>query len=256
MLIFDACNSGQAINDLVTIGNNDDHYMAARNDDESNRVKAIEKLNERSGLFILSASASNQLAYEFGKYSQGVLTYSLLRTIKEQPDILEDGRYLSVDKWFTAAEKMVNDIVTQTGNRQQPQKFGTGGFNVGMIDNEVLSKITLPQEKPLFTSSNFQNSDEAISYDDLELNRLVNQQLTNVSSRGIDANVTYVTGSNSPDAYVLGGRYAVEGDAITVRVNVIKNRKIIQRFEAKGDKNKLQDLAKLILVKVMEIQNL
>jgi len=247
VLIFDACNSGQAINDLVTIGKKDDQYVAARNDEESNRIKAVEKLNERSGMFILSASASNQYAYELGKFSQGVLTYSLLKTIKEQPDILDDGRYLNVDKWFAATEKMVSEIVAQTGNRQQPQKFGAGGFNVGVVDNEVITKIILPQEKPLFTASNFQNSDEAVAYDDMELSKTVNQQLNTASARGTEGKVLYITGSNSPDAYTLSGRYDVKGNDITVRVNIIRNKQIVHRFEVKGNKEEMVQLAQQIV---------
>jgi uncharacterized caspase-like protein len=250
VLVFDACNSGQAINDLVTIGNKDDKYVAARSDDESNRIKAVEKLNERSGMFILSASASNQFAYELGKYSQGVLTYSLLKAIKEQPDILDDGKYLSVDKWFAAAEKTVTDIVSQTGNRQNPQKFGSGGFNVGLVDKDVMANIILPNEKPLFTSSNFQNNDEAIAYDDLELGRQVNQQLNEVSVRGINSKVSFITASNSPDAYTLGGRYDIKGEDVSVRVNIVHNKKIVHRFEATGKVSALNTLAAVIVAKV------
>ncbi|MBC7872907.1 MAG: caspase family protein, partial [Ferruginibacter sp.] len=60
ILIFDACNSGQAIKDFVKLGNNNQDYLAARNDDNARQIKEIDKLNEKSGLFILSASASDQ----------------------------------------------------------------------------------------------------------------------------------------------------------------------------------------------------
>ena len=73
ILVFDACNSGQAIKDFVKMGNTDQGYLAARNDAQAQQIKAIDKLNEKSGLFILSASASNQSAYELGRYSQGLL---------------------------------------------------------------------------------------------------------------------------------------------------------------------------------------
>lgn len=114
ILIFDACNSGQAINDFVKLGNEDQQFIAARNDDKTQQLKAIDKLNEKSGLFILSASASNQSAYEMGRYSQGLLTYSLLKAIKQQPDILEDGKYLNIGRWFNAAEKTVSEISKET----------------------------------------------------------------------------------------------------------------------------------------------
>lgn len=247
VLIFDACNSGQAVNELVKIGQTNQQYVAARNDDKSQQIKTIEKLNEKSGLFILSASASNQSAYEMGRFSQGLLTYALLKAMKEQPDILDDNKYLNVGKWFTAAEKTVTDIVRESGNRQEPQVVSMSNFNIGIVDQEVISKISLPQQKALFASSNFQNNDEAIADDDLELSKIINQALNNISSRGADANISYVIGTNSPDAYALSGRYEVKGSEIVVRINIRKNKEIKYRFEAKGKKEDLVTLAEDIV---------
>jgi hypothetical protein len=105
---------------------------------------------------------------------------------------------------------------------------------VGLIDKDVMAGIVLPNEKPLFTSSNFQNNDEAVAYDDLELSKQVNQQLNEVSVRGIAGKVSFVTASNSPDAYTLGGRYDIKGEDISVRVNIVHNKKIVHRFEVTG----------------------
>jgi uncharacterized caspase-like protein len=248
VLIFDACNSGQAINELVTIGNKDDQYVAARNDDESNRIKAVEKLNERSGMFILSASASNQYAYELGKYSQGVLTYVLLKSIKENPLILEENNLLNVDKWFAVAEKNVTEIVSQTGNRQHPQKFGTGGFNIGMVDSEVLANIHLPQDKPLFTASNFFNPQAGD--DDLELSKEVNNQLNRVSTRGTGVGISYMTVTNAPEAYTMTGTYEVTGSEIRLKVNIKQYKAVVHRFEITGNTGNLSQLSEELLKKV------
>lgn len=53
-----------------------------------------------------------------GKYNQGALTYSLLKAIKEEPDILEDRKYLNISRWFNAAEKTVGELSRETGARQ------------------------------------------------------------------------------------------------------------------------------------------
>ncbi|MBL7724594.1 MAG: caspase family protein [Chitinophagaceae bacterium] len=243
ILIFDACNSGQAIKDFVKMGADDQNYLAARNDDKAQQVKAIDKLNEKSGLFILSASASNQNAYEMGRYSQGLLTYSLLKAIKQQPDILEEGKYLNVSRWFNAAEKTVTDLSKENGSRQEPQIVTNTNFNIGVVDEEVMAKIILPQEKPLFVASNFQNSDESIADDDLELSKLINLQLNDLATRGKDSKIVYVTATNSPDAYSLSGRYTVKGDKIILTVNIKQNKIIKSKFEVHGAKDKLNDLA-------------
>jgi len=253
ILIFDACNSGQAVNELVKIGGANQQYLTARNDDQSQQIKTIEKLNEKSGLFILSASASNQSAYEMGKYSQGLLTYALLKAIKEQPDILDDNKFLNVGKWFSAAEKTVTDLVRESGNRQEPQVVSTSNFNIGIVDQEVMSKIILPQEKILFSLSNFQNSDETIADDDLELSKAINLALSQISSRGNTSTISYVAITNSPDAHALSGRYEVKGEDIIVRVNIRKNKDIKYRFEITGQKTNLIDLSEAIVKKAAEL---
>ncbi|MBC7873480.1 MAG: caspase family protein [Ferruginibacter sp.] len=247
ILIFDACNSGQAINDIAG------KELVVRNDDKAQQIKAIDKLNEKSGLFILSASASNQSAYEMGRYSQGLLTYSLLKAIKLQPGILEDGKYLNVSNWFNAAEKTVSEISKENGARQEPQIVTNTNFNIGVVDEEVMGKIVLPQEKPLFAASNFQNSDEAIADDDLELSKMINLQLNDIASRGTDSKIVYVTATNSPNAYTLSGRYTIKGNAINVTVNIKQNKIIKSKFDLSGAKDKLSELAARVADKAAEM---
>lgn len=225
------------------MGADDQNYLAARNDDKAQQVKAIDKLNEKSGLFILSASASNQNAYEMGRYSQGLLTYSLLKAIKQQPDILEDGKYLNVSRWFNAAEKTVTDLSKENGSRQEPQIVTNTNFNIGIVDEEVMAKIVLPQEKPLFVASNFQNSDENIADDDLEFSKLINLQLNDLATRGTDSKIMYVTATTAPDAYSLSGRYTIKGDKIILTVNIKQHKIIKSKFEVQGAKDKLNELA-------------
>ncbi len=246
ILIFDACNSGQAINDIAG------KDLAVRNDDKVQQIKAIDKLNEKSGLYILSASASNQSAYEMSRYAQGLLTYSLLRAIKQQPDILEDGKYLSVSRWFNEAEKTVTDLSKENGARQEPQVVTNANFNIGIVDNEVIAGINLPGEKPLFASSNFQNNDEAISDDDLELAKYINQQLNEIASRGIDGSISFVNQTNAPDSWSLAGRYEVKANSISVKVNIKQGKVVKYRFEVTGNKNNIKELAQKIVEQATE----
>ncbi len=246
VLIFDACNSGQAINDFVKLGDAGQGYLAARGDESGQQVKAIEKLNEQAGFFILSASASNQDAYEVDRYSQGLLTYALLKAVKEQPDILQKGKYLDLSRWFNAAEIIVSDLVKEFNARQQPQIVSNTNFNIGVVDDEVLTKIVLPVEKPVFTASVFINSDENADGDNLELSKLINVELNAMSARGAESRLVYIMGSNSPEAYSLSGRYDVKGSAITVRVSIRQNKIVKHRFELTGSKDKLSELATAI----------
>ena len=252
ILVFDACNSGQAIKDLVKIGNDDQKYLAARDDEKAEQIKAVEKLNNKSGLFILSASASNQYAYEMGRYSQGLLTYSLLKAIKEQPEILDDRKYLNISRWFDAAEKTVSSIASQNGNNQQPQLVSTTNFNIGVVDDDVRSKIIMPGEKPVFASSNFQNSDEDIAADNLGLNKAVDNMLSDISTRSLESKISYIP-FLSADAFVLSGRYTVSGTIISVKINIRKNNETKFKFEINSSTDKLAEVSKNISEKAIEL---
>lgn len=245
ILVFDACNSGQAINDLVKVGGDGQNYLAARDDGKAEQIKAVEKLNDKSGLFILSASASNQFAYEMGRYSQGLLTYSLLKAIKEQTDILEDKKFLNVSKWFGAAEKTVETIAAQNGNQQQPQLVSTTNFNIGIVDDEVRSKINMPNEKPFFGRSDFRNSEVRI--DNLKLRSLVDKQLGDISARGAETPIVYQPDYEGEDVFALNGDYIVKGNDIVVKVIITQGgTQIKTSFEVKGTNDKLIDLATAI----------
>ncbi len=179
------------------------------------------------------------------RYSQGILTYSLLRAIKQQPDILDNGKYLNVSRWFGAAEKTVTELSKENGVRQQPQLVSNSNFNVGLVDEEVMAKIVLPQEKPLFAASNLQNNDENIAADDLGLSRMIDNSLSALSERGSAGPITFISNTSTPDAYKLGGRYEVKDNTITVKVNVRKG-KDVKRFELSGTTDKLIALAAAI----------
>ena len=251
ILIFDACNSGQAIRDFVKLGDNESNYVAARNDDKGQQIKAIEKLNEKSGLFILSASASNQSAYEFSRYSQGLLTYSLLKAIKQQPDILEDKKYLNVSRWFQAAEKNVSEVVRETGNRQEPQIVSTTDFNIGIVDNDVIQKINLAEEKPLFTSSRFLNKEDV--EDNLDLESKIDELLYGFSLKNKITPISYVQNTNAPDAFHILGTYTIKGDDIVCNVVVKQFKQNKLSFEIREKKNVPDKVAEQIFNKVIAL---
>ncbi|MEO8149760.1 MAG: caspase family protein [Bacteroidia bacterium] len=250
ILIFDACNSGQAINEIVKIGDPGQNYLAARSDDNALQIKAIDKLNEKSGLVILSASASNQSAYEMSRYSQGLLTYSLLKVMKQQPEILEENKYLNVSKWFSAAEKTVSDLIIETGARQQPQIVSTANFNIGVVDEEVVSKINLPQEKPIFIASSFQNKKE--SFDDMDLSKYINNELNDVSTRGAESPISFMSSTNLAEAYLLSGAYEIAGEMLKVSVDIRQNKKSKYHFEISGKKSEIKELAVKIVQRATE----
>ena len=249
ILIFDACNSGQAIRDFVQLGKTGQGYVAARSDEKGQQIKAIEKLNNQSGLFILAASATNQSAYEMGRYSQGLLTYSLLKAIKQQPDILESGKYLDVSNWLNAAKKTVTALADESGSRQEPQLNANNNFNIGLVDEEVRSKIVLADAKPLFARSNFQNTDTKT--DNLKLRSAIDKQLMNISGANASP-ITYSADYEGTDAYSLTGDYKIADGNVTITVLITKGGTEVYRYEIKGKEADTESITTSITSKTLD----
>jgi hypothetical protein len=252
VLVFDACSSGQAITDFARTGFVNQTAPASRTNDRAQQIRTIDKLNERSGFFILSASASGKDAYEISKYSQGLLTYSLLRSIKLNPEILEANKYLNIGRWFNVAEKTVTELIKENGAEQEPQLVAHNNFSIGVVDNEVIGKINLPIDKPLFKASNFQNSDESIGIDNLEFSTMVDINLNYMAVRGSNKKISFSSATLSPEAYRLSGRYTIAGDSVTATISILQQATLIHRFAITGLKNKLRELAADVASKAAE----
>jgi uncharacterized caspase-like protein len=243
ILIFDACNSGQAIRDMIRIGHEDQGYVAARNEDRGRQAKLIEKLNERSGFTILSAAASNQSAYEMGRYAQGLLTYSLLKTIRDEPGILVNGKFLDILRWFQATQNTVENILDNTSTRQQPELISNTSFVIGLVDEQVLNSIQLPNEKAMFGSSIIVNA-EGYS-DDLRLSRQVNRMLSEMSG-GSDAKLVFAPDSDLDSYHFLNGKYTVTGNLLRLDIDLLKGTEKLTTFRVSGAKEDPTELISML----------
>ncbi len=259
ILILDACNSGQVINDLVTMGSKNHSYTIARNDDNAEQIRSIDKLNERSGLFILAASASNQSAFELSRYSHGLLTYALLKAMREDPAILDAAKYLNVSPWFDHAERTVTDLVRDNGGRQEPQLVSTTSFDIGIVDSGVIAAIGLKDDKtPAFSTGSFLNKDENVGGDDLQLTTAVGQQLRSLAARGStgsdpngNTEIDY-TPSEMPGAWSLHGFYTVTGNQVTINVNIWRDNQNLNRFHVTGTTMDIKTLAADIIRQALD----
>ena len=216
ILVYDACNSGQAAKELMA--------ALARNDDDTERLRQIEELGDKSGLFILSASAPNKPAYELPQLGQGLLTYSLLYTLKNNPNIIDQGQdgkgYLNLQKWFLESEKEQNQRVLSLGLKQEAQPYGTGNIKLGVVDDEVRNAIQLMDEKPLVFCGNARDENDE---DPLELKRSVNDYFENALVRGLPSSLAFVA-AETPNANVIKLIYNIEENQVTCRVLFFKNK--------------------------------
>ncbi len=217
LLILDACNSGQALEDIQ-------NQITPRGI-PPDQARAFEDLKDKTGIFILSASASGQSAFETSQFGQGLLTYSLLSGIKLGTG-LKDDKYIDVTRWFNNASDNVREMAKSIGGRQDPQILGNASFDVGLADNEVKDGIHISSDpKKLFSKSLFYTGDISLLVDDIELGADFDKELAIRSSMGKQSILSFIGTYQGINAYSIRGSYEVQGNSITIKVHLITQKK-------------------------------
>lgn len=222
VLILDACYSGQFAYNLLA---------SARSDKPSSEIRALERMKDRTGLYVLSGSAADAVSYEASTYGQGLLTYSLLFGLKGAA--LRDNRYVDVMNWFQFAADEVPKLAEDIGGIQKPEiraPYGARSFDIGVIDEEAQRQIKIPEPKPLFVKSVF--SDENTFNDDLRIAERVDEKFQSVQSR--DGSIVFINTTRFPNAYSVKGRYVKQGTLMKAQVKVFRGDVIHNSFEVEA----------------------
>ncbi|QNL23008.1 caspase family protein [Hyphobacterium sp. CCMP332] len=218
VLIFDACHSGQFAEDL----------MGKRSSKQATELRALERMKDRTGMYILSGSAADAVSYEASIYGQGLLTYSLLFGMKGGS--LRDNRYVDVLSLFQFAADKVPDLAREIGGIQKPEiriPYGGESFDLGMLESIDREKIQLPSPKPIFIRSIFQNQQ---TFDDnLDLSEELNQQLRDIQAN--DESIIFVDVARFTNAYSIRGVYSDKNGQITLQANLLKNGSVISNID-------------------------
>ncbi len=234
VMVIDACHAGQYTYDLLA---------SARSEKPASEIRALERIKDRTGLYVLSGSAADAVSYEASIYGQGLLTYALLFGIKGAA--LRDGKYIDVMNLFQFAADEVPRLAETVGGIQKPEirvPYGAKSFDVGLVDESIQSKIILPSPKPLFSKSNY--SDEETFNDDLRISERIDELL--IGLKGRDTDVVFVNVNRFPNAYSLKGRYVKGINGYQVQSKLFKNDLLLNSFETLA-----QDV-EMILIKISE----
>jgi len=233
VLILDACHSGQVAEDL----------MASRTGRPSSEIRALERMKDRTGMYVLAGSAADAVSYETSIYGQGLLTYSLLFGMKGAA--LRENKYVDIMQLFQFAADKVPELAENIGGIQKPEirvPYGAQSFDIGIATEEVKNQIILPSPKPMFLRSSFEN--EITFNDDLRLSDAIDDEFINIQSR--DGNeVIFIDASRFSGAYSLKGRYQKDGDVYKVKVRLFKGDEPIVDFEVSG--KEVKELTGLII---------
>ncbi|HEV8284384.1 MAG TPA: caspase family protein [Chitinophagaceae bacterium] len=200
VLILDACHSGQALQSLII-----------RKEIPADQQRALEKLKDMTGTYMLSASASAQSAIEMGLYNRGVLTYSLLWGMKTGEGLKD--KYIDIAKWFQFAADKSKELAKDVSHRLDPQISINGTFPIGIVYQELSDQIKLDTKIPQFKRSNFQNDDLFI--DDLKIGQAFDHELNELSYRGKNRPVVFFADATEDAVYSINGRYKTKENHIT-----------------------------------------
>ncbi len=221
VMILDACNSGQLAEDL----------LAKKEARSSAEIRALERMKDRTGMYVLAGSAADAVSYETSIYGQGLLTYSLLFGMKGAS--LRESKYVDVMQLFQFAADKVPELAENIGGIQKPEvriPYGGESFDIGLVTEEEQTKIILPSPKPLFLRSSF--SDEDTFDDHLRLSEMLDEKISELQAMGSE--VIFIDAARFTDAYSLKGRYVKKGDNYVVQVRLFKGDDAINKFDVEG----------------------
>jgi WD40 repeat protein len=235
VLILDTCHAGRAVEKL-----SDTRQIPA------SQIRALDRLRERFGMFVLAGSAADAVSYETSRYGQGLLTYSLLMGMRGAA--LRDDSYVDVGPLMNFAADKVEELARGIGGIQRPVLAlprGGSSFDLGRLTPEDKTRVPLALERPLVLRASFQDDRRVI--DHLNLTRHVNEQLRQLASQTDAAPVMFVDASEFPDAYVITGRYQVEASDVTAQILVFRDAKSMGEVRVTGRTDALDKLADSIV---------
>ncbi len=222
VLILDACNSGEAVDDLLSLSKNV----------SSEQIKAFDRMKDRTGLFIITGSAANKASYEASKYGQSLLTYSLLNGLNIVSE-KNDHNLVDLIQWLTHSKEKVPELASSIGGVQQPivvSPRNLNSFDIALIPDE--EKIQLASIKPIFIRTTLLNLEE--QDDVLNLSESLDQYFKGQSAKGKNAAVIFIDVNKFPTAYSLKGFYSIDNDQVKVSASIRKGKEKIGKIEVIG----------------------
>lgn len=245
ILFLDACHSGAAINDLeikALVGKRDVEDLNSK----SQREKELDRIANKSGLAIITASSSDQVANELPQYEHGLLTYSLLNTMLNEPNSLDKDNQLQLEDWLRETEKMV----ARLRNDQSTQKFVPLNYSIGKIDEEVRKSVLLHEVPMLYLESVFNIN---LGSDDISLGNELRNMLIGISSRGLEQKII-VAEKGSTNSNLIRVLYKISKDEVSCSVILLKNEIIQKKIEIKGEntKNGIKALSEKIISEILK----
>ncbi len=215
ILILDACSSGKAA-----------EKMFDAKDVPASQIRALDRMQDRTGFYVLASSAADAVSYESSIFGQGLLTYSLLKAMKGAALRKDAGEeYVDIVQLFQFAVEEVPNLSKEIGGIQKPffkSPDNQQSYDIGKVDLEVKNKIIISDPKPMLLEVSF--SDNSLMYDVLSLSESFNAYLENNASKGKQSDIGFTRAKEYPNSYKISGTYAQDNDEIKISYIIIQNK--------------------------------
>jgi len=242
VIILDTCAAAAAAGTL-----------SEKRDVSADQVRALERLKDRAGFFVLMGCASDRVSYEAGQYGQGLLTYALLQGMKGAA--LRDDQYVDVSQLFQYARDQVPQLARNVGGVQQPRIAAprADSFDVGLLTREDKAAIRLAAVRPRVLRPVL--LDPQAGFDHLHLTALLRKQLNEESfaqERGAPGGpaIAYVDAEDLPGAVRPSGTYAVAEGKVRVKLVLIRDGQRVAQLEVEGSASDLPALVARLAVSI------
>ena len=236
ILILDACNSGSVVEKLEP----------GAKELNSDQRRALERINDRSGMFVLAGSAGDKSSYEASSYGHGLLTYSLINGMIKVA--AKNKGAVELGDLFAFVEDNVPVLAKNINRIQRPEVIKAESYPIGIIDKNVT--IKMPTELPVFVRVSMM--DVKKNKDLLGLTKTLNAELERVSTEKNPSLVFWDVESYAGKYYYLGGQYeSIEG-SVKGNASLYLNDNELAKFLVSGSVDALSKLAKDLIFEVQE----
>ena len=211
VLILDTCASGRVV-----------EALGGRRGVPSSQVRALDRVKERTGVWVLAGCAADAVSYESPQYAQGLLTYSLL--LGMQGEMLREGEFVDVASLFHFARDRVPELAGDIGGVQQPNVSSPRGgdsFDIGRLTPDARREVRVEPVRPRLIRPRLTDDDEKADVLGLEV-RVVELLRDESYERG--AAFFFVDVPELPDSFQISGGYATKGAMTKVRFKLRRGR--------------------------------
>ena len=227
VLIFDTCYAGKILDSLKS-----------KNAIDATRDRAMERMKDRTGTFVLTGSAADKVSYEASNYGQSLLTYTLLHGMKGVAlGKLNNQGIETVDVMtlFSYSREEVERLSKEFSVIQKPTlraPLNVESFAIGLAPKTARAQIKLALPKPVFERSNFMNSENYL--DDLDLSEMLDQYLMGNIGIGNRPQAIFIDTINFPGAHNVRGLYKKTENGYEVNGKIYKDHKSLGNFKVEG----------------------